>query len=175
MKKITTLFTVFALAFATIALSAKDHHGKKHKERTGFPGAMCDGKSDKFDKRMNKMARKLNFTANQKKKLIDIQEKQKTAMKAQCDKARPMEENLRNLLKADKVDLAAVRKQLDDIAKVNVEKRMLGIQTHLEFEAILTKEQKQAMKEKREKKMQKHERKMKKKDSKMHDHEDDDN
>jgi len=54
----------------------------------------------------------------------------------------PLHDQLKTLLAAETVDLAAVRAKIEEIGRIHVELRMVQIQEHLEFQTILTPAQK---------------------------------
>lgn len=140
MKRI--LIFGLAAALSAGALGAQPMH-----ERDDGPeGEMCCG-GERGERHMEKMAQQLNLTADQQAKAKAMREKRAPAMKAQMEKMKPLHEELRKLLEAEKVDLAAVRNKLQAISAVHVETRMLHIQGRLEFESILTPEQKTKLRE----------------------------
>lgn len=116
-----------------------------HDRDDGPEGEMCCGENG--ERHMERMARELNLTKEQQAKAKAMREKREPAMKAQMEKMKPLHEELRKLLEAEKVDLAAVKSKLQAISAVQVEMRMLHIQGRLEFESILTAEQKAKMRE----------------------------
>lgn len=130
---------LWMLGFAAListALNAQPMDG----EGPGGPGGeMCCEPGGRHMERMN---RELNLTKEQQEKAKAMREKREPAMKAQMEKMKPLHEELRKLLEADKVDLAAVKAKLQQISNIHVEMRMLHIQGRLEFESILNPEQK---------------------------------
>lgn len=124
----------------------RGHHGKKHFE---------------------KMIKELNLTKEQQEKAKALKEARKGKMKASMEKMRPLHEELRTLLEADKVDMSKVRTQLEKIAALQVDLRLSHIEGRLEFEAILTPEQKAKLKtmhKKRQDERKKHHDKKQKED-----------
>lgn len=107
-----------------------------------------DGLSEgPWSKHFEKIIRELDLTEEQREKAKALRETRDELAKTQREKMRPLHEELRRLLEAEKVDLAAVRRQLETIGKGHVEMRMQDIQGRLEFEALLTASQKKKLKE----------------------------
>ncbi|MBI3396606.1 MAG: Spy/CpxP family protein refolding chaperone [Spirochaetia bacterium] len=110
-------------------------------------------------KHIDMMAKELGLSAAQKESVKKIHEKYAGQAKAQCDKMRPLHEDLRKLLEADKADLSKIRSTLEVIGAAQLELRMIHIQQHMEVEGILTPDQRtkmRAMHKKRMDEMQKH-------------------
>lgn len=134
---------VMSLALLT---SASVLSAQPMQDREGPPDMeMCCGPDG--ERHMERMTKELNLTREQQAKAKAMHEKHQPAMKAQREKMKPLHDELRKLLEADKVDLAAVRNKLQAISAVHVEMRMLHIQGRLEFESILTPEQKTKLRE----------------------------
>ena len=149
------LMLSLALLASASVLNAQPMH-----EREGGPdGEMCCGQDN--ERHMERMTKELNLSKEQQAKAKAMHEKHQPAMKAQREKMKPLHDELRKLLEADKVDLAAVRNKLQAISAVNVEMRMLHIQGRLEFESILTPEQKAKMREMHKQRMDKMQDRMK--------------
>lgn len=143
-KKLLGLVLAFA-AFSTAGVYAEspDDSG---------PGIMGEGQDQKH---FDKMAGELKLTKEQQEKVKALREKRKPAMKAQMEKIRPLHKELRTLLEAEKVDLTAVRRKLTEISAIQIETRMQHIESRLEFESILTPEQKAKMRKMHKDRMEK--------------------
>jgi Spy/CpxP family protein refolding chaperone len=148
MKRKMRNLLVLVLSLATLALWAeRPHHGD------GMGPGPHKGHGDP-KKHLERMTKELSLTKEQQEKAKAFHETREALMKTQREKMQPLHEELRKLLEADKVDLAAVRRQLELIGKGHVEMRMQDIQGRLEFEALLTPEQKKKLKAMHKKRME---------------------
>jgi len=136
--------------FATSAIQAQ-RQGPRDE-----PPGMMDGPGQDGRRDFKRMARDLNLTKDQQEKAKAQREKREPGVRNQMDKLRPLHEDLRKLLEAEHVDLAKVREKLRAIGDVMIEIRMLQIQGRLDFESLLTDEQKSTLRKLHQKDMERH-------------------
>lgn len=94
---------------------------------------------------LNRLAERLNLSAEQKQNAQNIRNKYMSQHRTQIESMRPLREQLGQLLRAEQVNLDQVRAKLQQISAIHVELRMLKIRERLEFEALLTPEQRQQL------------------------------
>ncbi|MBX7058300.1 MAG: Spy/CpxP family protein refolding chaperone [Leptospirales bacterium] len=94
---------------------------------------------------LNRLAARLHLTAEQKQRAEQIRDRFRTQSQTQLAAMRPLRDQLRGMLQADQVNLEAVRAKLQELGAIHVELRMLHIQERLEFEALLTPQQRQQL------------------------------
>lgn len=141
--KLQRSLSVFAavLMFSAVALPAQPFMGPG-----GPPGREHGrgpfGPEDRFER----MADRLDLSKEQESRGKAIHDKYNKQIQELWDEIAEMHEKLRTTLEGKSVDLNDVRSQLQKIADKQVEMRMLFIQRHLEFEKILTDEQKEEWK-----------------------------
>ncbi|MBN8222424.1 MAG: periplasmic heavy metal sensor [Spirochaetes bacterium] len=136
MKSAVVPWFAFALALVSVAAAERPHgaeEGPGH-QRRGDP-----------KKHFAHLVKELKLSKDQQDKAKALREMRDSLIQAQREKMRPLHEELRQLLEAEKVDLVAVRQQLETIGKAQIEMRMQDIQGRLEFEALLTPEQKKKL------------------------------
>ncbi len=104
-----------------------------------------------FDRMMDE----LKLTDAQRTKVKAQHEAQRAEAKKYMDQMKPLHEELRGLLEANTVDLKAVRSKLQAISNVQLELRMLHIKGRLDFESILTPDQKAQLKKIQKERMEK--------------------
>lgn len=151
MKRTLKNALILLLSLATLAAWAE-----RPPEGDEFGPGPRKGRGGDPKKHLEMMTKELGLTEEQRSKAKALHETRESLQKTQHDKMRPMHEELRKLLEADKVDLAAVRRQLEAIGKQHVEMRMQDIQGRLEFEALLTPEQKKKLRAMHKKRMEHH-------------------
>lgn len=132
---------LLGLALAFAAFTTATYAEKPSQDEYG-PDMMGENHNQKH---FDKMVSELKLTKEQQEKAKALREKRQPALKAQMEKMRPLHQQLRALLEADKVDLAAVRQKLTEISAIQIDTRMQHIEGRLEFESILTPEQKAKM------------------------------
>lgn len=110
--------------------------------------------------RLERLARDLNLSAEQQTRARAVREKFKPQVQALMEKMRPLHDQLRALLEAERVDLAAVKAKLTEISAAQVEMRLLHIQERLEFQSLLTAEQKTKLRALMQEKMERHRERM---------------
>jgi Spy/CpxP family protein refolding chaperone len=110
--------------------------------------------------RLERLARDLNLSAEQQTRARAVREKFKPQVQALMEKMRPLHEQLRALLEAERVDLGAVKAKLTEISAAQVEMRLLHIQERLEFQTLLTAEQKTKLRALMQEKMERHRERM---------------
>ncbi|MCE9599598.1 MAG: Spy/CpxP family protein refolding chaperone [Spirochaetia bacterium] len=137
---------LLSLALAIVTIASTGAYAEKPSPDEFGPDMMGEGPGHN-PKHFEKMIAELKLTKEQQVKARALHEKGQPAMKAQMEKIRPLHEQLRGLLEAEKVDLTAVRQKLTEISAIQIETRMQHIQHRLEFESILTPEQKTKMRQ----------------------------
>lgn len=147
MKSATVRFFAICLVLITAAAAEKQHAGDEG------PGHHRHGDPKKH---FAHLVKELRLTPDQQEKAKALREMRDSLIQAQREKVRPLHEELRQLLEADKVDLVAVRRQLETIGKAQIEMRMQDIQGRIEFEALLTPEQKKKLRAMHKKKPEPH-------------------
>lgn len=105
-------------------------------------GMFGPGNPREFGKLMDE----LKLTDAQRAKVKAQHEATKTDAKKYHEQLKPMHEELRALLEANTVDLKAVRAKLQSISNVQLELRMIHIKGRLDFESVLTPDQKAQLK-----------------------------
>jgi len=141
MKKV--IFVAYALALVAITLPAFAQMGPGPDDREG-PPRMHDGEKEHgmiFNP--ERLKKKLDLSDDQVAKIEDINKKYFTAHKGINDRIKPKADDLKKLLKEDAIDINKVRSLINDIATLQAESRVLMIQQYIEFESVLTPEQKQ--------------------------------
>lgn len=124
------------------------------------PGDGPGGRHFDAEDRFERMADRLDLTDEQEKDGKAIHEKYSKQIEAIWEEISALQDTLREKLEAKIVDLKEVKAQLQKIAEKQVEMRMLVIQRHLEFEKILTDEQKEEWKAIMEKHRERMEKRM---------------
>lgn len=130
---------LLGIMLALVAFTTTGVYAEKPSRDDFGPDMMGEGHDQKH---FEKMSNELKLTKEQKEKAKALREKRQPAMKAQMEKVRPLHAQLRVLLEAEKVDMNAVRQKLTEISAIQIETRMQHIESRLEFESILTPEQK---------------------------------
>ncbi len=93
------------------------------------------------------LSEKLGLSDEQKSEIESIKLKAEKAAIPREAELKSARLDLRELLKADKVDRAAVRRKLEEISKLRVELKMIRINSMLDAKAVLTPEQLKKLKE----------------------------
>jgi Spy/CpxP family protein refolding chaperone len=154
MKKAIAIGVAFLLCLSTAEVMAQQgghkgphdrgpHHGKKH----------CDGL---WFGHLEHLKEVLNLTDDQVKKISDINLASKKKMLTYKEKLAPKKIQLKRLLLEDQVDLAAVRKLLQEMGAIKIELRMTMIEHRLAIEKVLTREQRDKLRQERMRMRKKH-------------------
>lgn len=113
----------------------------------GGPGGCPAGQHGKF---FDKMATRLNLTDAQKQQAKDIFTKSREAAKPLMQQLREESGKMRDLMKADTLDEAAIKAQAAKLAPIKADLGILRVKAEREFRQILTPEQQQQLKAMRE-------------------------
>lgn len=147
------LYTLAALGISFAAVTT----GLSAQPMMDHDGPMFMGDGDGPDgKHFQRMADELGLTKEQRESAKKMHEARHPKMKQMMEQMRPLHEDLRKLLEADKVQMSAVRAKLEAISKIQVEMRLYHIEGRLAFEATLTPQQKAKLREMHEKRMKEH-------------------
>ncbi|WP_167884219.1 Spy/CpxP family protein refolding chaperone [Leptospira idonii] len=127
---ITTLS--FAVASGIVAHD-REHGDRKHPKDHG-----------KF---LEKMAKDLGLTADQKKRIEKVHSDSKQAKEDYENKQDALRKELHALLSADNLDKSAIRSKMEEVSKVKIDSKMLWIDDRIKINEILTPEQRAKQKE----------------------------
>lgn len=122
------------VAFAS-AVNAHDgeHHGKSYSKDHG--------------KYLEKMAKELGLTPEQKTQVEKVHSDSKAAKEGYEKQEDDLRKELHSLLAADNLDKAAIRSKMEEISKLKVDSKMLWIDDRIKINGILTPEQRTKHKE----------------------------
>ena len=111
---------------------------------------------NKFGMRIERMAKKLDFSESQLKQAREIQAKYQPQMQTLYDKKKATRQELRAVMHADNIDQAAVKKLAQQQGDLNAQKIILRSQMRTEINKVLTAEQRTKMEEMRKNRGEKH-------------------
>ncbi|MBQ9470674.1 MAG: Spy/CpxP family protein refolding chaperone [Bacteroidales bacterium] len=150
MKKLTGMMLVALLAMGLYSCnggqkpqSADHKHGHEkcdHNHKHGH-----ETHEHKHDKKCGECP--LNLTEEQKAKFKELKEKQREANAPAMESLKAKNEELHKLLKADEVDMAAANALVDEIYALKATLKKAEMAQQLEFNKLLTPEQKAKLKE----------------------------
>ncbi|TGL35318.1 periplasmic heavy metal sensor [Leptospira koniambonensis] len=103
------------------------------------------GPRDREEKNFERFSKELSLTPEQIEKAKSATDKRQNISRTMGEKLPALHESLRKLLESPKVDLVAVKSKLKEISDIQLELRFLHIKGRLEFESILTPDQKQKL------------------------------
>ena len=155
MNKLITTLLVSSLAMGGIAVA---HADSEHSGKSEHHGKHCKkGKmGNKFGMRIERMAKKLDFSESQLKQAREIQAKYQPQMQTLYDKKKATRQELRAVMHADNIDQAAVKKLAQQQGDLNAQKIILRSQMRTEINKVLTAEQRTKMEEMRKNRGEKH-------------------
>ncbi|TGN07021.1 Spy/CpxP family protein refolding chaperone [Leptospira ilyithenensis] len=130
-----TLLAASLVVALTFALSAHDeeHHGKEYSKDHG--------------KHLEKMAKELGLTPEQKKQIEKVHSDSKQSREGYEKQKDILRKELHSLLSADNLDKSAIRSKMEEIFKLKVDSKMLWIDERIKTSEILTSEQRTKHKE----------------------------
>ncbi len=103
------------------------------------------GPREKEDRNFERFSKELSLSPEQIEKAKAATDKRLNLSRSIGEKLPSLHESLRKLLESPKVDLIAVKSKLKEISDIQLELRFLHIKGRLEFESILSPEQKQKL------------------------------
>lgn len=148
MNKLVTTLLVSSLVLGGVTLAQAD---SDRYEKGEYDGKYCnkgkDGKGRAY--RIERMATELGLSESQLKQVRAVEAKYHPKMQELRGKKKAGRQSLREVMQADNVDQAAVKKLVQQQGDLKVEKIMLRSQMRAEIDKVLTAEQRAKMKEMR--------------------------
>lgn len=154
MNKLATGLLLGGLVFGGITLANAGSGFSENCEHHGMHG-MAGKHGNKgqygFAARIERMAKRLNLTEQQLKKVQEVEATYQPKMQAMYDKGKSTHQKLREAMHGDLTDQAAIKKLAQQVGELKADKIVLHSQMRAEINKILTKEQQQQMKTMHEK------------------------
>jgi len=149
----TLLVSSLALGGTAIAQASSDHsYNSEHHGKHCKKGKM--GK--RFGMRIERMAKKLGLSESQLEQARKIEAKYKPKMQAMHEKKKASRQQLREVMHADNIDQASVKKLAKQQGDLKAQKIVLRSQMRTEINKLLTAEQRIKMKDMHNKRYEKH-------------------